>query len=1072
MDLDTFPVSFAQQRLWFLDQLVPDSPLYNVPQAYRLKGTLDQWVFQEAIQEMAQRHETLRTTFDVVDGSQVQKIHPHASVSLELVDLSHLPEDEREIEAKHLATEEATRPFDLERGPLMRASLLRLGEEEHLLLLTFHHIVFDGWSSGVLLKELSAIYPALLEGRPSPLEPIEIQYADFSVWQRKWLEGEVLEEQLSYWRDQLEKAPSAIELPTDRPRPPVQSHKGAVHRFTLAPDLTEGLRTLARSGSATLFMVLLAGFGALLSRYSFRKDIVVGVPVAGRSRTEIEGLIGFFVNTLPLRCDLSGDSTFREFTASVREAALGAYAHQDLPFEKLVEELRPYRDLSRHPIFQVTFQLQIDQGLPSFSGVKVEPFRGDWNLSKFDLSLHVLDESDQLQAAFQYSTDLFDASTIEQMSTHLKVLLEAAVVDPELPLSKLPLLTEEECHKILYEWNDTKADFPEDRCVHQLFEEQVVRTPDAVAVVFENEQLTYSELNKKANQLAHHLKELGVGPETLVGICVERSIEMMVGLLGILKAGGAYVPLDPSYPGERLTFMLEDASAPVLLSQEHLLSRLPDHRDHLVLALLDAHRDEIAKRPSQNPDSDITPHNLAYVIYTSGSTGRPKGVMVEHEGIVNLAFWHQRVYGLTNEDRCTQVASLSFDACVWELWAPLLFGASVWIVPDKVRVDAGSVAGWIASNEITLCFLPTPVAEEVMERGNLHGCLRYLLTGGDRLTKRPSEETPFVLVNHYGPTENTVVSTAGDVPRDEEDSVPPIGRPISNIRIYILDEAMNPVPVRVVGEIYIGGVGLARGYLNRPELTAERFTQDPFSDDPTSRLYRTGDLARFLPDGNIEFVGRSDHQVKIRGFRVELGEIEAAFLKHPRVRDAVVLAREDHPGNMRLVAYLVAAEGSAPLRPELRAFLRNKLPDYMVPHAIVELESLPLTPNGKVDRDALPLPEHDNLASTAEYVAPRTETEKILVEIWQELLGIDKIGIHDNLFDLGGHSLLTVRVVMRAKRRGVILAPDLIFQFPTVAELACASRNLAPDGPKRPQERETREKDFPLLQLLERRGTM
>ena len=1035
--IDVFPLSFAQQRVWFLDQLVPDSPLYNVPQAYRLSGPLDQEALRRALEDIASNHETLRTTFEPQEGVPVQKIHPSPSLALEVVDIFHLPKGKRVEEARRISSEEATRPFDLAQGPLMRAVLLRLGEEDHVLLLTFHHLVYDDWSEAVLWSELAAVYPAHVRGEPHPLKPAEIQYADFSVWQREWLKEAALEPHLDYWRKQLERAPAALELPADRPRPPVQSHRGAVHRFSVSAEITEGLRELSRRESATLFMTLLAGFDVVLHRYTSQEDIVVGAPVAGRNRTELEGLIGFFVNTLPLRCDLSEDPSFRELVGRVREVALGAYSHEDVPFEKLVEELRLERDLSRHPIFQVTFQLRQHSELPSLSEVSVEPLQVDGNLSKFDLSLHVVDREETLEGVFEYPTDLFDAETIERMATHFMVLLEAAMADPDLPISKLPLLTADERHQILYQWNETASEFPRDRCVHHLFEEQVKETPDATAVVFGEAELTYLGLNRRANQLAHHLMSLGVGPETLVGICVERSLEMVVGLLGILKAGGAYVPLDPNYPPERLGFMMRDASVEVLVSQNDLLDRLPDHLGHVVL--LDAHREVIERHPAENPRSPVGPENLAYVIYTSGSTGRPKGVMIAHRSMVNVVWWNMATVGVTPVDRESHLGTLSFDASVLEFWPYLCAGAAVVVPGDPVARSSDELRRWLSVNEVTAAFVPTVLAESLFDADWGNGTtLRLMWTGGAKLTRFPPADLPFRVCNYYGPTETTVVATASDVAATGTGSAPSIGRPIANTQVYALDSHMNPVPVGVVGEICIGGTGVARGYLNRPELTEERFVPDPFGDDPEARLYRTGDLARYLPDGNIEFIGRADDQVQIRGLRVELGEIEANLLQHLGIKEAVVLAREDSPGDKRLVAYLAGEGGAAPEAFDVRAFLKQKLPDYMLPQAFVSLEALPLTPNGKVDRDALPAPDSARPVQETPYVAPRNPLEELIAGIFGAVLGVEQVGIHDDFFDLGGHSLLTVRAVMRAEKKGVALTPDLIIQFPTVAELAWA----------------------------------
>ena len=912
-------------------------------------------------------------------------IAPTLTIKLPVVDLRKLPASERETEVRRLVTAEAQRPFDLSQGPLVRGTVLRLSDEEHVGLLTMHHIVSDGWSTGILVRELATLYFAFCAGGSSPLPALPIQYADFAHWQRQWLQGEVLETQIAYWKEQLAGAPALIDLPTDFPRPAVQTFRGAHQSLVLPKHLRDGFKALGRQEGVTLFMTMLAAFKVLLYRYTSQDDLVVGTPVANRNRLETEGLIGFFVNTLVLRTDLSGNPSFRELLRRVREVCLGAYGHQDLPFDRLVEELHLKRDLSRNPLFQVMFALQnAPLRALDLPGLTLSPVEGDSETAHFDLTLQIVDTEQGLTAAFVYNTDLFEAGTIARMLGNFQTLLEAMVTDPEQRLSDLPLLTETERQQLLVEWNGNKTDCPRDPCIHQLFEAQVERTPDAIAVVFEAEQLTYGELNRRANQLAHHLRALGVGPEVLVAMCLESSLEMVIGLLAILKAGGAYVPLDPAYPKERLAFMLKDAQAPVLLTQERLVARLAEHDAKVIC--LDSGWETIARESGENPGSSTLPENLAYVIYTSGSTGQPKGVLVSHGSIADHCRNAQRYYELDSRDAVLQFASLSFDVSLEEILPTLIVGARLVIMGTNVWHPA-EFHRKISEFGLTVLNLPTAYWQELAREWagvpelvpNIQP--RIFIVGGD--TMLPDvlkfwQRTPvnsIRLLNAYGPTETTITATAFEIaPRPGENTTDqrvPIGRPLANRAIYILDQYSHPVPIGVHGHLHIGGVGLARGYLNRPDLTAEKFVPDPFRAEPGARMYKTGDLARYRPDGNIEFLGRADHQVKIRGFRIELGEIEAVLGQHPAVREAVVLAREDAPGEKRLVAYLVA-DCTAD---ELRRFLKDKLPEYMVPAAVVLLKALPVAPNGKVDRRALPAPDRSRSELEKAFVAPRDDLE-------------------------------------------------------------------------------------------------
>jgi amino acid adenylation domain-containing protein len=1047
-------LSYAQERLWFLEQLQPGTAAYNMPAALRLRGPLDVGALGQSLGEIVRRHEALRTTFVAVEGRPFQVIAEPRAVGLPVIDLAGLPETEREAEAERLAGEEAQRPFDLARDLLLRARLLRLDEREHVLLLTLHHIACDAWSVGVLSREVAELYEAFSRGQPSCLPELPLQYADFAAWQRAWLQGETLATQLGYWKRRLAGVPPALELPTDRPRPAVPSSRGGRHPFTFPRELGESLQALGRREGGTLFMTLLGAFQVLLSRYTGSDDIVVGSPVAGRSERETERLIGLFVNTLVLRTDLSGDPTFRELLGRVREVCLDAHAHQDLPFEKLVEELQPERDPSRTPLFQVMFTLQnAPRAALSMAGLEVSGMAVDRATAKFDLSLSMGETERGLQGTLAYSAGLFDAATIARLARHYRTLLEGVVADPERRLSELPLLTEEERQQILVEWNATASDYPRERCVHELFEAQVERTPEAVAVACEGQHLTYRELNWRANQLAHHLRRLGVGPEVPVGICVERSLEMLVGLLGILKAGGAYVPLDPTCPLERLAFVLNDTRVPLLLTQERLVSRLPAHAVQVVR--LDADWGAIGQAPATNRSSDLRPDNLAYVIYTSGSTGQPNGVAVEHRSLVNYLTWVQEHLFDPNMQSLPTATNLTFDASLKQVFGPLLSGGAVWVISDDLAADPAALLQAITMRAPAGLNCVPSVWQAILDtirsgRSRGPSSLEHLFLGGEQLSRELVDRSLAELAqlriwNLYGPTEATANATAGRIIPGEAVT---IGRPIANTRIYILDQRLQPVPVGVPGELHIGGACLARGYLNCPKLTAERFIPDSFGGEPGGRLYRTGDLARYRPDGQIEFLGRLDDQVKVRGYRIELGEIEAALVGHPGVREAVVVAGEDEFGDNRLLAYIVSGE-SAPTASEARAFLREKLPEYMLPSAFVPLETLPRTPNGKPDRRALLTQDRARPGIEEAFVTPRTRVEELLASIWAEVLGVERVGIQEDFFDLGGHSLLAVRLFARIEQElGTSLPLSSLFQGPTIEHLARLIGQPAPAAPR------------------------
>jgi len=1046
------PLSFAQQRLWVLHQLDPANASYNMPEAVRLSGPLQPRTLELSLNEVIRRHEVLRTTFRTTEDGPVQVIAPELALELPALDLSGLPEAEREAETRRLIAEEAARPFDLAVGPVLRAALLRLSPQEHVLLFTTHHIASDVWSMGVLVKEVLALYNAFSKGEQSPLAELPIQYADFAVWQRRWLQGAELERQLGYWKRQLAGAPTVLELPADRTRPAVQSSRGASLSFQLPRTLSAALLQLARQENCTPFMLLLAAFNTLLYRYTGQTDLLVGTPMAGRNRAETEGLIGFFVNTLVLRTDLSGEPSFRQLLGRVREASLGAAAHQDLPFEKLVEELQPERDLSRSPLFQVMFVLQnVRLEAPARSELQLSPVGEAPEIAKFDLTLFMSETAGELGGSFEYNTDLFEAATVERMAGHFGELLGAIAADPDRRVSTLPVLTEAEREALLGRFNETATEYAKGACAHELFERQARETPDAVAVSFREERLTYAELNGRANQLARRLRELGVGPDVLVGVLFERSTEMPVALLGVLKAGGAYLPLDPSQPHERLAVVLKDAGVRLLLTEERMRETLSGQP--VELFCLDAERGRPDGLDAQDLAPASGPDNLAYVIYTSGSTGVPKGAMIPHRGLVNYLSWCVGAYAVSAGQGAPVHSPIGFDLTVTSLFAPLLAGRETRLLPEDEGVE-GLGRALREGRDFSLVKI-TPAHLEVLRHllpaETAAGRTNSFIIGGEALLGEHisfwQQHAPATrLVNEYGPTETVVGCCVYEVPPGAtfEGDVP-IGRPIANTRLYILDRNMQPVPALVPGELYIGGDGLARGYLGRPGATAEKFVPDPFAAEPGSRLYRTGDLCRFLADGEIQYLGRIDHQVKIRGFRIELGEVESALGRHPSVSEAVVAVREDAPGDKRLVAYVVAAEGRQPTLGELRRDLKDSLPGYMMPSALVVLDRLPLTPNGKVDQRALPAPVGTRSTSAASYIAPRNLTELSLVDIWEEVLNCRPVGVTDDFFDLGGHSVLALRVMAQVQKQfGLDLPLSTFFEGGTVEHLASLIRLRTP----------------------------
>ncbi len=1029
------PLSFAQQRMWFLDQLEPNNPRYNVPAMLRMKGRLQHDVLERSLNEIVRRHETLRTAFRVVNDQPVQIIEPDAQLRLNVRDLGSLPEAKREDEARGAAREEAQRPFDLAVAPLIRATLFRLAEDDHVLVLNTHHIISDGWSLGVLLKEMASLYGAFSANAPSPLPELAVQYADFAVWQRNFLAGEILDRQLDYWKDHLAGAPASLDLPTDRPRPAIETFRGAQQTLLLPRKLLDSLRKFSRTESSTLFMTLLAAFDVLLSRYSGQEDVVVGTPIAGRNRAEVEKLIGFFANTLVMRTSLSGDPTFIELLARVRETAMGAYAHQDVPFEKLVEELKPERDLSRNPLVQVMFALQ---NLPTESmkiaEVTTSPFSGGTQSAKLDFTLVATEVSEGLRTVVIYNTDLFDCATINRMLGHFVGLLEAILADPQAPISQLQLLSPEEQHRILVEWNATDSDYPRHLCLHQLFEQQAERTPDGVACVFGHEQLSYRELNQQASQLAHFLHRRGIGPGQRVGIFVERSLAMMVGLLGIQKSGAAYVPLDPAYPSERVRLTLEDAQVPMLLTQQSLLAAMPEHSAQVVC--LDTDWGQIAQESTANPQFAVRPEDLVYVIFTSGSTGRPKGVQVPHRAVVNLLTCMGRELQMGPDDVFVALASFAFDMCIPELYLALVTGGRVVVGDRHLAANGEELASVLRQTEATVVHA-TPTTWSLLLDAGFTGTGLKRAIGAEPLPRELCTrllEADDSLYNFYGPTETTVWSAVHHFRSPHESVV--VGRPLANTQIYILDKHLRPQPPGVPGEIYIGGDGVACGYLNLPDLTEEKFVPDPFSRHENVVMYRTGDLGSFLPDGRIEFKGRVDNQVKIRGFRIELGEVETVLSRHATVQDCAVVVREDVAGDKRLVGYVVPAAGMKMDAAELRAWVKGRLPEYMVPVAWVEMTRLPLSPNGKVDRKNLPQPEYQRPELAGGYQEPRTPSEEVMAAIWAEVLKLERVGVQDQFFELGGHSLLATQVVSRIRQTFQVELPlRALFEAPTVAGL-------------------------------------
>lgn len=1048
-----FPLSFAQQRLWYLDQLLPGSSAYNLPFAHRFDGALNISVLERALTEIARRHETLRTTFAIRDGSPVQVVGPPQAIRVSPIDLSMLSAGERAAKLAQLTEEEAGRAFDLAGGPLFRCQLVRLGPAEHVFLVTMHHTISDGWSMSVFGNELGTLYTALGTGRPSPLPELRVQYADYAVWQRQRMEGPYLEKQVSFWRRQLERL-TLLELPTDWPRPPVQTHRGSSIPVEIPSVLAQELRRFGKREECTTFIVLLAGYQALLSRYSGQEDIVVGVPVSGRERPELENLIGLFVNMVVMRGDLSGDPTFREFLRRVRLASVAAYAHQEVPFEKLVQELQPLRDLSRQPLIQTTLQLYTysQQDLKSIGVHGPSRFvrRG---ASYFDLAIELFQgPEDSINGYVDYSTDLFEQATIERMFRHFRRLLESAMANPDRPLSELAIMSERECRQILFDWNQTAAEYPRNSCLHELFEEQAQANPDAIAVTCGERRMTYRELAIGSDLWAARLRERGLRTGDIVGVCLERSEQLLVALLGILKAGAAYLPLDPDYPKDRLAFMVNDSGARLILTTSQYsqkLGAIPANQvllDHDGIDSARSDRDK-SESPSGRP---CGPRSPACVMYTSGSTGDPTGISIHHQALVNYLHWAVKAYEVANGHGAPVHSSISFDLTITALFTPLLVGRTVHLLPDS---QGGVALGEFLKNSENCSLIKlTPAHLETLSwqlaPEEVKGRTRVVVIGGEQLL---AEQVQFwqsatpetMLVNEYGPTETVVGCCVYKVPANQQRTGPvPIGRPIANARLYVLDRHRRPVPIGVRAELYIGGDCVGLGYINQPELSAERFLPDPFCPASGSPMFRTGDLGRYLPDGNLVFLGRADQQLKIRGFRIEPGEIETLLRQQPEVQNSVVVARDRGDAGRRLIAYVVLRNPFNQQEPNaiaerLRSCLHSKLPEYMVPAAVICLDTLPSTANGKIDRNALPdrAPSNRDLPVSEQPTGP---IGNVLTRLWESVLGAAGVRMQDNFFsDLGGHSLLALKLV--AKIRDLLhwdLSVRDIFEKPTISALA------------------------------------
>lgn len=1055
--IQEFPLSYGQEALWFIQQSEPDSAAYNVSFTGRITSLINLPALQSALQALVDRHPALRTTFRTEHGAPVQRVVGYAPIWFEQVNAAGWNDEQiyQSVRQAYL------RPFDLEKGPLLRVHLWTRSEQDHILLINIHHTAIDAWSLWILLDELRALYAANVGGPPANLPRPPAEYRDFVVWQRETIEGPSGAAMWEYWRTQLGGELPVLSIPTDRPRPPIQTSNGASANFMIPADMTQGLEALAKAEGVTLFMVMLAAFQTLLHRYSGQVEMITGLPTFGRSKAEYAKVVGDFINMIALRVDFTGDPTFKDLLVRVRQAILNGLEHQDFPFPQVVARLGGRRDASRSPIFQATFDVQrlhsfgelAELFIPSetragesravdFGRLRLQAYPMPQQEGQFDLGLLMVEVENILLGALKYNTDLFDGATARRLVNHFLRLLTAIVADPNQPLSIYQLLSDEERQHILVDWNQTKSDYPRDLCAHQLFEAQVERTPDSVAVIFDDQSLTYRQLNQCANHLAHHLRSLGVGPEKMVGVYLERSLEMVVAVLGVLKSGGAYIPMDPMFPAQRIGYMIEDSQMPVIVTQQSLADSLPPHNAQLVL--MDDNDPKLARQPLENPSLLGDADSLAYVIFTSGSTGRPKGVQIPHRALVNFLISMQRQPGIASTDVLASITTLSFDIAGLELYLPLISGARLVVLSADTAADGVALSDALEHYGATI-LQATPATWRLLVETSWTGHPNMkILCGGElmpHLLAKQLLERGRELWNMYGPTETTIWSTMCQI--THEDTIISIGRPIANTQIYILDSHLQPVPVGVSGALYIGGDGLARSYLGRPDLTAVNFISLPLTlgnevgvNGDVRRIYNTGDLARYLPDGRIECLGRSDSQVKIRGFRIELSEIETVLSQHPEIKQTVAIVREDTPGDKRLVAYLTVRNESTLTPRELRNFIREKLPPYMIPATYVTLETFPLTPNGKVNRRALPAPTQSSGEVQKNIQPPTTPTEQIIAAAWQKALNVSQVGLYDNFFDLGGHSLLGMQVVAEVQEKTGIRLEPAYLRFESLGQLA------------------------------------
>jgi amino acid adenylation domain-containing protein len=1061
-----YPLAYGQRALWFVHQLAPQSAAYHIASTSRVRSLVDTDAFQRALQHLVGRHATLRTTYEQRDDQLIQVIHAHQEVYFEQIDASEWDEDE--LYAQVVETHKL--PIDLANGPIMRCHLFTKAPDDHVFLITVHHIAFDGYSMFALLYDLKLAYDAEVAGQKPSLPPLKATYTDYVDRQMSLLSSEKSDQLKAYWLNQLSGELPIVNLPADFPRPLVQTYNGASIEFTIDTGRTAKLKEFAMSEGVTLYVLLLSIFQTLLHRYSGQDDVLIGSPNSNRDLTEFSGTVGYFVDPVVLRSTIDADITFKTLLGKTRKTVMDALSHQGYPFMLLVEKLVSANDPSRSPLFQVMFNLQslqrIETTSPLFqkdqsnlNTLLLEPFIMPHEEGQFDLTLDAVEVAGTLWCALKYNTDLYEKSTVARMAGHYQTLFEGILTNPQAKLSDLPLLSESERHQLLVEWNNTQVDYPADLCVHQIFEQQVARTPNAIAVQFEDQNLTYDQLNRRANQLAHHLRSLGIEPDQKVGIYVERSLDMMVGLYAIHKAGAAYVPLDPAYPADRIAFMLEDSQVAALVTQENLLAQLPQTNAPIICITRDW--PTISQETDSNPVNNTRPDNLCYMIYTSGSTGKPKGVMIEHRNVVNFFTGMDATIPHDPPGVWLAVTSTSFDISVLELFWTLMRGFTVVLYPDNQaqKLASGqsttedySIPALISRHQVTH-FQCTPSRADMLlmapESAAALALLDIMIVGGEALSvtlaNRLNERVRKLLINGYGPTETTIYSSAFHVHKVEQ--FVPIGRPIANTHLYILDSHMQPQPIGVPGELYIGGAGVVRGYWNRPELTTERFITDPFSQQPGARMYKTGDLARYLADGNVDFLGRNDFQVKIRGHRIELGELETLLDQHPAVQKSVVIAREDVPGDKNLVAYLMLQSTQTTESPDFRAYLRDILPDYMVPSAFVTLDAFPLTPNQKVDRKALPAPQRQSRTEIVGQNVPMKPMEILIADIWRDLLQVDNISVYDNFFDLGGHSLQVMQVVTRLESQTGLKIDPMTMRMQTLGQLAMTCETLAANPP-------------------------